>query len=130
VRRLWVHRSIDAPAAAVWALLTNVERWPEWGPAVRRAELTDGDFDAGAVGFVTTTPGVRLPFEITAFEPGVGWTWNVAGVPATDHRVEPLGADRCRAGFGVPLVAAPYLAVCVVALRRLESIATVQRVAA
>ena len=130
VRRLWVHRSIDAPVSAVWALLTNVERWPEWGPTVRRAELTDGDFGVGAVGFVTMTPGVTLPFEVTAFEAGVSWTWNVAGVPATDHRVEPLVGDRCRAGLGVPLVAAPYLAVCAVALHRLDASSTSQEVAA
>ncbi|MFN3216539.1 MAG: hypothetical protein ACE367_08600 [Acidimicrobiales bacterium] len=49
-------------------------------------------------------------------------SWKVAGVPATSHAVEALGDDRCRAGFGVPVAAAPYLAVCALALRRIERI--------
>ena len=74
--------------------------------------------------------GVRLSFEITAHEDGVRWAWTVAGVPATDHTVEALGAERCRVGFGVPWPAALYLVVCRVALRRLESLAMQDRVAA
>lgn len=124
VRTVWVHRDIDAPAERVWDLLTNVDRWPDWGPTVRRAELDGNSFEAGAVGTVTTSVGVSLPFQITEFEAGRRWTWAVAGVPATDHTVVALGEMRSRAGFGVPWIAAPYLTVCAVALRRLESMAT------
>jgi hypothetical protein len=59
-----------------------------------------------------------LPFAISTFEPGARWSWRVAGVPATGHRVEPT-SDGCRIVFEVPIVAAPYAAVCRVALRRL-----------
>jgi hypothetical protein len=123
VKKLWVHREIDAPAEAVWALLTNLECWSGWGPTVRRAELASGHFDVGATGVVTTVLGVRLPFEITVHDDGTHWAWKVAGVRATDHVVEPIGSDRCRVGFGVPWPAAPYLSVCRVALARLETMA-------
>ncbi len=123
VRTLWVHCDVDAPAEAVWALLTNLACWPAWGPTVRGAELDTDTLEAGATGVVTTVVGVRLPFEITSFEDGARWAWKVAGVPATDHTVQALGAERCRVGFGVPWAAAPYLAVCRVALRRIRSIA-------
>ena len=126
----WVHRDIDAPAEAVWPLLTTLDRWQEWGPTVRRAELDGSHFEAGATGVVTTALGVRLPFEITEHEDGRRWAWKVAGVPATDHTVQALGPERCRVGFGVPWPAALYLVVCRVALRRLESIAMQDRVAA
>lgn len=129
VRTLWVHVDVDAPAGSVWALLTDLECWPLWGPSVRGAKLDSARFEAGATGVVTTLLGVRLPFEITSYADGARWAWKVAGVPATDHTVQTLGPERCRVGFGVPWPAAPYLAVCRMALRRLESIATRSRVA-
>jgi hypothetical protein len=46
----------------------------------------------------------------------------VAGIPATGHRVEPLGPERCRVVFEVPLLAAPYLAVCRVAALKIRTI--------
>jgi hypothetical protein len=64
-----------------------------------------------------------LPFTVTAVVDGRRWCWNVAGVPATDHTVTPLDDGRCRVGFGVPVVAAAYLAVCRVALRRIATLA-------
>lgn len=123
MKTVWVHRDIVAPAEEIWELLTNVDCWPDWGPTVRRAELHGESFAAGVEGTVTTAVGVSLPFEITECEAGRRWTWTVAGIPATDHAVEALGPQRSRAGFGVPWPAAPYLAVCAVALRRLESLA-------
>ena len=123
MRRLWVHRTIDAPASLLWDLLTDVERWPEWGPSVRAATIVGDRVESGATGTLTPAVGPDFSFEITDVEPGVRWAWKVAGVDATDHTVEPLGADRCRVGFGVPWPMAPYLAVCGIALRRLDHLA-------
>jgi hypothetical protein len=66
--------------------------------------------------------GPALPFTITGFVPGRCWSWRVAGIPATTHEVEPVEAGT-RVTFGVPLWATAYLAVCAVALRRLERLA-------
>jgi len=124
VKQLWIRRDIDAPATVLWELLVNPERWPTWGPSVRRAVLDGPDLRLGSRGSVTTVGGLRVPFEITLYVRGARWAWTVAGVPATDHTVEPLGPDRCRVGFGAPWVAAPYLAVCRMALSRLDGLAT------
>lgn len=121
---LWASREVDAPAEVLWDLLTDPARWPEWGPSVAAAELDGDRLRAGALGRVRTAVGVTVPVEVTAVEPGRRWAWRVAGIPATDHRVDPLGPGRCRVGIGVPAPAAPYLAVCHVALGRLERIAT------
>ena len=29
-----VSRAIDAPPDVVWSLLTDTQRWPEWGPSI------------------------------------------------------------------------------------------------
>ena len=123
MKNLWARREIAAPAPVVWAVLTAADRWSAWGPSIRAARVDGDDLGPGATGTVTTVAGVDLDFEITEWEPGRRWAWKVAGVGATDHTVDPLGSDRCRVGFGVPWAAAPYLAVCHVALRRIESLA-------
>jgi hypothetical protein len=123
VKRLWTGADIDATAAVLWTLLVDPEAWPKWGPTVQRAAVEGGPLRLGARGTVVATPGLTLPFEVVAWEPGARWAWKVAGVEATDHRVEALGPDRCRVSFGVPWPAAPYLAVCRMALRRLDGLA-------
>jgi hypothetical protein len=123
MRTLWVTGHVDAPAGEVWALLVDAAAWPLWGPSVRSAVIVGGALRAGATGSVRTVVGVSLPFEVTAFEPGRRWAWRVAGIAATDHRVDPLGPERCRIGFGVPWPAAPYLAVCRLAIARITRLA-------
>ena len=124
---LEVGRDLDAPAEAVWDLLVDTVRWPDWGPTVAGAEIASGGdgtrITLGATGAVRTPVGLSLPFRITELEPGRRWAWAVAGVGATAHRVEALGPERCRATFEVPRWAAPYAAVCALALRRLEHLA-------
>lgn len=125
VKRLSVTRQIAAPASTVWELLVDVERWPEWGPSVRSASVDGGGpLRIGARGTVTTAVSVRLPFVITEFEHGRRWAWNVAGIPATDHGVEPADEARCCVRIGVPALALPYLAICRLALGRIDRLAT------
>jgi hypothetical protein len=140
-RRVWATRVIHAPAEVAWEILVDLDLWPVWGPSVRSVELdyeadpqspaasaADRDarprmLEAGSRGRVLSAAGVRLPFEVTSFLPGRSWSWRVAGVRATDHRVVPLADESCRVGFGVGIAAAPYLAVCRVALSRIENLA-------
>lgn len=124
MRTLWVSADVEAPAAEAWGLLVDPARWPVWGPSVRSATVDgDGVLRAGVTGSVRTALGFTLPFEVTAFEPDRRWAWTVAGVGATDHRVDPLGPGRCRVAFGVPWPAAAYLAVCRVAIGRIRDLA-------
>ena len=123
MKMLWCHRDIAAPAAVVWELLSRPEHWPDWGPTVTDADVVGERLEAGASGTVRTVFGIPLRFTITSYEPGVSWAWKVAGVEATDHRVEPLGPERCRVSIGVPWPAAPYLVVCQAGVRRLDTMA-------
>ena len=113
---------IQAPASAAWELLTDTARWPQWGPSVSRVESAAQYIGPGSTGRVQTIIGVWLPFRVTEFVAGQRWGWEVAGIPATGHRVESLGPDHCRVVFEVPLLAAPYLTVCKLAAQRIRSI--------
>lgn len=106
-----------APRDAVWRALRDTHRWPDWGPSVRAVDCPDRYVRAGSTGHVTAVGGLRVPFEVTTCRDG-RWTWDVAGLPATGHRV--TATDPAIAAFEVPLAAAPYAAVCRRALPRLD----------
>jgi uncharacterized protein YndB with AHSA1/START domain len=120
---LTVDRVIAAPPKAVWDVLVDVEEWPQWGPTISRALLDDGGhlITGGSTGQLWTPVGVTFPFVITEFDEGRYWAWTVAGVPATRHRVDPV-AEGSRVTFAVPWWSAAYLAVCSLALRRIDDI--------
>jgi hypothetical protein len=130
VRRINVWRTIHAPAGVLWSLLSDLDRWPDWGPTVRSARIDGEGLMAGAHGRLTTIVGLDVGFEVTDYAEGTYWAWKVSGVPATDHTVQQLSADTCRVGFGVPWPAVGYLAVCRIALQRLETMALEETAAA
>ncbi|WP_049900393.1 SRPBCC family protein [Halococcus agarilyticus] len=119
--RLVVSREIGAAPAVAWRLLTDTHRWPVWGPSVVGVACEGRFVQAGTCGHVRTVGGLELPFRVTECADR-RWTWRVAGVPATGHRVEPLESG-CRVAFEIPPLAAPYALVC----RR--GLATIERLA-
>lgn len=122
-RMLTVARDTTATPEAAWRVLTDLDAWPDWGPTVRRGRLDQpGPLRLGVRGKVWTPGGVPLPFEVTEFEDGHVWAWKVAGVPATRHSVT-VRDGGCRVTFGVPPWAPPYLAVCALALDRIDRLA-------
>ena len=130
-----VSRRIAASAEDVWALLTDTGKWPAWGPSITGVEpagriggrrprgRAHPEGLPGSRGRVRTVLGVALPYTVTAFEPGRYWSWSVAGIPATGHRVIPQDGG-CLVTFTVPWWAPAYLPVCALALRRIERLAT------
>ena len=120
MRTFDVEAVIDAPADEAWSLLTDTERWTEWGPSVRAVVSSTRAVTTGTHGRVRTAFGIWLPFRVDHFVAGRSWSWRIAGLPATGHRVEPLGLHRCRVVFEVPLIAAAYAVVCRRALGRIE----------
>lgn len=120
--RLVVSRVVSAPVDRVWDVLVSVDDWPAWGPSVSAVTGVDGRIEAGSSGRVRVA-GVWVPFTIETCADH-RWTWRVAGIPATGHRVDAVGVDRCEVGFEIPVAASPYVVVCVAALRRIERLAT------
>jgi hypothetical protein len=114
-----VARNVPVAPAAAWAVLTDTSRWPDWGPTVTDVRSSTVVIELGTTGSIRPLAGPWVPFRITRLDPGSRWTWRVAGVSATGHRVEPTSTG-CRVVFEVPLVAAAYAPVCHLALRRIE----------
>jgi hypothetical protein len=120
---LEVSADIASSAAVAWALLTDTHAWPQWGPSVHAVESPTRVITAGTRGRVQTTVGLWVPFEITDWEEGACWAWQVAGFPATGHRVTPLTVSSCRVAFTIPRWAPFYRPVCHAALHRLNALA-------
>jgi hypothetical protein len=120
-----VSARVEAPPAVVWDILIDTRTWSEWGPSVAEVELDhDGPrIDAGSSGRVRTAAGIWMAFEVTEWEDGARWTWDVEGVRATGHRVEAGDEEWSRVVFEVPYVAAPYAAVCRSAATRIVELA-------
>lgn len=73
--------SIEAPAARVWAVMSDVERWPEWTASVTRVRLLNTP--RLEVGSRVRIEQPWLPpavWQVTVLEPGRSFSW-VAGGP-------------------------------------------------
>lgn len=67
---------IAAPAAVVWAVTEDVDRWPEWTPTMQSVRRVDaGPFDVGSSARVKQ-PGMReTAWTVTELVRGERFTW-------------------------------------------------------
>jgi uncharacterized membrane protein len=90
-----VRTTLAAPAARVWAILSDVERWPTWTASVTSVEL-DGPFAVGATAKVRQPKLPSVAWTFTAIDPGRSFTWEstAPGSHATGwHEVTAAGDD-------------------------------------
>lgn len=89
---------IDAPAALVWEVFADVERWPEWTASVTRLVALDGPGLAVGKRFQIKQPKLpTLVWKVTDLVPGVSWTWvqrSPGGSTAAVHSLTPVANDR------------------------------------
>jgi uncharacterized membrane protein len=67
--------TIDAPIEVVWAVFTDVERWPTWASSFTSVELLDGPMRLGAKARIRQPRLPAVIWEVTTWEPGRSWTW-------------------------------------------------------
>lgn len=121
--RLTIGKTYAISSDVIWWLMTDTRLWPLWGPSVRAVDCSDAVINSASTGRILTALGLWISFAVGDFVPGIYWDWRVAGVPATGHRVKPLGPGRCRLSFDMPAWAVAYLPVCYLALMRIQRLA-------
>ena len=128
--------TLQARPAAVWAVWTDVARWPEWDVSKEIARL-DGPFEPGVSGWAKQRGNLGGSFTITVVEPGRRWVSEcplLVGTVVFDHLLEPVATGgvrvvkRVEAEGGI----APLVRLLVPKMRRdiAESLAALGRVAA
>lgn len=106
----------------VWNLIIDTFKWPQWGPTVKSVQCPERFICKGTQGQVLTAFGIWLPFVITGYDHASFWSWNVASVKATGHRIQAVKTGGCYLWFEVPIIAAPYTLVCQMALGRIKNL--------
>lgn len=89
---------IGGDIGAVWAVWTDMERFPEWDPREEETRL-DGAFGPGATGYSRQRGNPGGPFTVTIVEPERRWTAESplpGGRLVIHHLLEPAGGNRVR----------------------------------
>src|SRR5215217_930370 len=76
---MWTYQHTETTSASredVWAIWSDVPRWPDWDPATRKVSI-DGPFAAGTHGKVTPNLGPTLKFTINDFRPLENFNFDV-----------------------------------------------------
>jgi len=95
---------VDAPAAQVWAVLRDVERWPQWTSSFRSVTLLDPALDVGAR---VRADQPRIPtavWTVTHLSEGREFSWEASGPGMRTtgrHVVEVTGDARCRVTLSI-----------------------------
>jgi len=120
--RISVGKLYHSSPPLVWELITDTAQWPRWGPTIKRVRFPERFIRKGSSGQVLTALGIWLPFAIDEYEHASFWSWKVAAIKATGHRLQASETGGCYLWFEVPMVAAPYALVCQMALGRIENL--------
>lgn len=80
--------TIAARPSDVWAVLTDIEHWPDWTASMREiTRLDSGPLRVGSTARVRQPAGRPMVFTITELEPERSFTWtaSAAGIRSTGY---------------------------------------------
>jgi uncharacterized protein YndB with AHSA1/START domain len=68
--------NIEASPEVVWAVLTDVERWPEWSPSMTKVtRLASGPFVEGSQARIKQPRLPTMVWTVTELTPGRSFVW-------------------------------------------------------
>jgi uncharacterized protein YndB with AHSA1/START domain len=108
---------IDAPVEAVWAVLSDVERWPEWTATMRSVRRSrTGPLTVGEQVVIEQPRLPRLTWTVTEVVPGRSFSWTAGSAVARgvgEHVLTPRRGGGCTATLRLRQVgpAGPLVAV-------------------
>jgi len=125
--------TFPADPAAVWAVWTDVDRWPEWDVSKEMARL-DGPFRPGASGWARQRGNLGGSFTVTAVESGRRFVTECPvplGRVVFEHVLEAVPGGRVRVSKNAEVHggSGPLLRLLAPKMRRdtAESLAALQR---
>jgi uncharacterized membrane protein len=84
--------AISAPPSRVWAVMADLESWPEWTSSMSRVQTLEWATTGVGSRFRVEQPKLRpTEFTTTEWQPGSGFTWEsrAPGVRSVaSHRIE------------------------------------------
>jgi hypothetical protein len=83
----------SAAPAAVWAVLSEVNAWPEWNPGLKSASL-EGPLTAGAIGTVTLPDGRRRVMRLDEIEVNAALVYSGSAPPGRIHFINRIESAR------------------------------------
>jgi carbon monoxide dehydrogenase subunit G len=114
--------TVDAPLAAAWQHLAEVERWPSWATHIKHVELAPkGELTLRSKGSFHLKNGITSQFRMTEIKPPHSWTWGGPFLWLTvhyDHLFEAVDGHHTRLtwvvgaeGFGVAVFGRLFAAI-------------------
>jgi uncharacterized membrane protein len=89
--------NIEAPPEKVFAVLCDVERWPEWTSTMTSVQrMESGQFAVGSRARVRQPKLLPAVWQVTEFEDKRNFTWTTRSpglCMSASHAIEPQGAD-------------------------------------
>ncbi len=115
------------PPEKAWERYADPQLWSTWSPQIRRVETDTERLRVGTTGTVHGPVGVRVDFEVTAFdEETMRWAWSVRCGPirmdlwhGINSRPTEQGCSTWLKARGAWPILAAYLPVARIALHRL-----------
>ena len=96
---------VAAPTDTVWAVISDVERWPEWTDTVTSLRLLDpAPLRVGSRAVIEQPRLPRAEWTVTQLDEGRVFVWEATGPgvrTVARHAVEPLDDGRSRATLSV-----------------------------
>ena len=96
---------IHADPQSIWAVMTDVERWPEWTASVVRVErLSSEPFGVGSRVAIKQPRLMKVVWTVTDLEPVVSFKWKATAPGLTtvgSHQLAPSPAGTTKVTLSV-----------------------------